>query len=87
VVRAAAWSRSVRVVRGATGSISTEDLVNMCHEMGVETDIDLDQSIALGRDIQQMVGHEAASAVLKAGKGGSSRPPIRRCRAALQTRQ
>jgi hydroxymethylglutaryl-CoA lyase len=53
---------------GATGNISTEDLVHMCHEMGVETGIDLDQLIALGRDIQQMVGHETASAILKAGK-------------------
>jgi hydroxymethylglutaryl-CoA lyase len=53
---------------GATGNIATEDLVHMCHEMGVETGIELDDVIALGRDIQQMVGHETSSFVLKAGK-------------------
>jgi hydroxymethylglutaryl-CoA lyase len=53
---------------GATGNIATEDLVNMCQEMGIDTGIDLDQVIALGRHIQQIVGHETASFILKAGK-------------------
>lgn len=53
---------------GATGNIATEDLVNMCHEMGIDTGIDLDQVIALGKHIQQIVGHETASFILKAGK-------------------
>ena len=53
---------------GASGNIATEDLVHMCHEMGVETGIDLDQVITLGKQIQQLVGHETASFILKAGK-------------------
>jgi hydroxymethylglutaryl-CoA lyase len=53
---------------GATGNIATEDLVNMCQEMGIDTGIDLDQVIALGKHIQQIVGHETASFILKAGK-------------------
>ena len=53
---------------GASGNIATEDLVHMCHEMGVETGIDLDQVISLGKHITQIVGHETSSFILKAGK-------------------
>jgi hydroxymethylglutaryl-CoA lyase len=53
---------------GASGNIATEDLVHMCHEMGVETGIDLDQIITLGKYITQIVGHETSSFILKAGK-------------------
>lgn len=52
----------------ATGNIATEDLLHMCHEMGITTDYDLDQVIALGRTIQEWIGHDTASFVLKAGK-------------------
>lgn len=53
---------------GASGNIATEDLIHMCHEMGIETDYDLDQVIAIGRAVQEIVGHETASSVLRAGK-------------------
>jgi hydroxymethylglutaryl-CoA lyase len=53
---------------GASGNIATEDLVHMCHEMGVQTGIDLDQVISLGKYITQIVGHETSSFILKAGK-------------------
>jgi len=53
---------------GASGNIATEDLVHMCHEMGIETGIDLDQTISLGNYIKQIVGHETSSFILKAGK-------------------
>ncbi|KYZ77963.1 hydroxymethylglutaryl-CoA lyase [Anaerosporomusa subterranea] len=53
---------------GATGNIATEDLIHMCQEMGVATGYDLDKMLAIGRSIQQMVSHETASFVLKAGK-------------------
>lgn len=53
---------------GATGNISTEDLVHMLHEMGVETGIDLDALIAEARQLQNIVGHELASFVIKGGK-------------------
>jgi hydroxymethylglutaryl-CoA lyase len=53
---------------GASGNIATEDLVHMCHEMGVETGIDLDQVISLAKHITQIIGHETSSFILKAGK-------------------
>ena len=53
---------------GATGNIATEDLIHMCHEMNIETGYDLDKMIAIGKNVQQIVGHDTASFVLKAGK-------------------
>lgn len=53
---------------GATGNISTEDLVHMLHEMGIETGIDLDVLIAEGRRLRNLVDHELESHVVKAGK-------------------
>jgi hydroxymethylglutaryl-CoA lyase len=53
---------------GASGNIATEDLVHMCHEMGIETGMDLDQVISLGKYIREIIGHETASFILKAGK-------------------
>lgn len=53
---------------GASGNIATEDLVHMCHEMGIETGINLDQVLSLGRYIQQIIGHDTSSFILKAGR-------------------
>jgi hydroxymethylglutaryl-CoA lyase len=53
---------------GASGNIATEDLVHMCHEMGIATGCDLDAIIVTGRYVQQLVGHATDSAVLRAGK-------------------
>ncbi len=52
---------------GATGNITTEDLVNMLHDMGVQTGIDLGKLIDCARLAQQFVGRELPSQVLKAG--------------------
>jgi hydroxymethylglutaryl-CoA lyase len=52
---------------GASGNAVTEDVVHMCHDMGVETGIDLDALLdcaALARDI---VGRDLPSALLHAG--------------------
>ncbi|MDF2636935.1 MAG: Hydroxymethylglutaryl-CoA lyase [Pelosinus sp.] len=38
---------------GASGNIATEDLIHMCHEMGIETGYDLDAVLSIGRSIQQ----------------------------------
>jgi hydroxymethylglutaryl-CoA lyase len=68
---------------GASGNIATEDLIHMCHEMGIATGIDLDASIALARRVREMVGHETASFILKAGKSSDIiRPfdPSKSCR-------
>lgn len=53
---------------GATGNIATEDLVNMLHEMGIETGIDLDALIAVARTLQEVVPHPLDSAMVRAGR-------------------
>jgi hydroxymethylglutaryl-CoA lyase len=52
---------------GATGNITTEDLVNMLHDMGISTGIDLEKLLECARIAQGYVGHELPSQVLKAG--------------------
>lgn len=52
---------------GATGNITTEDLVNMLHDMGIQTGIDLEKLLDCARMAQDFVGHELPSQVLKAG--------------------
>ena len=52
---------------GATGNITTEDLVNMLHDMGIQTGIDLNKLIECARLAQDFVGRELPSQVLKAG--------------------
>jgi hydroxymethylglutaryl-CoA lyase len=53
---------------GATGNIATEDLVNMLHEMGIETGIDLDKMIVVAEMHKEFIPHPLDSAILKAGK-------------------
>ncbi|GAC1353702.1 MAG: hydroxymethylglutaryl-CoA lyase [Herpetosiphon sp.] len=53
---------------GASGNICTEDWVHMLHMMGVETGIDLDRLLKLGRTLEPLVGHVTESQVIKSGK-------------------
>jgi hydroxymethylglutaryl-CoA lyase len=53
---------------GASGNICTEDVVNMCEEMGIETGIDLDKLIAMSRALPALLGHEVPGQVAKAGR-------------------
>ncbi len=55
---------------GATGNVSTEDLVHMLDQMGVGTGVDLDAMLAVSREAREVVGHPLESAVLRAGKSG-----------------
>jgi hydroxymethylglutaryl-CoA lyase len=52
---------------GATGNISTEDLVSMLDEMGVETGVDLDRLIDASRAVQELLGRPLGAHVLRAG--------------------
>lgn len=52
---------------GATGNVSTEDLVHMLHEMGIATGINLAMLLKEGKQLNALVGHELASQVSKAG--------------------
>ena len=55
-------------VPGAAGNVATEDLLHMLDEMGIETGIDLDQTMVLSREVTRMVGHQTDSYLLRAGK-------------------
>ncbi len=52
---------------GASGNVCTEDLVNLCHETGIETGIDLPALIRLSRKLPALLGHDVPSQVAKAG--------------------
>ncbi len=52
---------------GATGNISTEDLVSMLEEMGVVTGVDLNRLIEASRAVQELLGRPLGAHVLRAG--------------------
>jgi hydroxymethylglutaryl-CoA lyase len=52
---------------GATGNVSSEDVVSMLHEMGVETGIDLPRLIEASRAAQEVLGRPLGAHVLTAG--------------------
>lgn len=52
---------------GATGNISTEDLVHMLHEMGIKTGIDLEALIGCAKMLEELLNHELPGQVMKAG--------------------
>ncbi len=53
--------------KGAAGNICTEDLVFMCHEMGIETGIDLDALIECARMAEDIVGHQLPGKIMHGG--------------------
>ena len=53
---------------GASGNVCTEDLVSLCHEIGLTTGIDLDRLIELSRRLPVLVGHDLPGQVAKAGR-------------------
>jgi hydroxymethylglutaryl-CoA lyase len=52
----------------ATGNVCTEDLVSLCHEMGLRTGLDLQRLIDLSLRLPGLVGHELPGQVAKAGR-------------------
>ncbi len=52
---------------GSTGNVSTEDLVSMLEEMGIETGIDLPALIAASSAVQEALGRPLGAHVLTAG--------------------
>lgn len=67
---------------GATGNISTEDLVHMLEAMGVETGVDLSALLALARSLPALLGHDIPGQVAKAGRSGDLHPVPAHLRAA-----
>ena len=51
----------------AAGNICTEELVLLCEELGVETGIDLDALIEVGRLAEDIVGHQLPGELVHAG--------------------
>jgi hydroxymethylglutaryl-CoA lyase len=52
---------------GATGNISSEDLVSMLEEMGVQTGIDLERLVDASLAVQEVLGRPLGAHVLTAG--------------------
>ncbi|MCF8567341.1 hydroxymethylglutaryl-CoA lyase [Alicyclobacillus tolerans] len=59
---------------GATGNICTEDTVHMLHEMGIETQINLDALISAAKRLEKQLGHSLPGQVMKAGKTSDLHP-------------
>ncbi|WP_191488768.1 hydroxymethylglutaryl-CoA lyase [Pseudomonas sp. FEN] len=59
---------------GASGNICTEDLVNLCDEMGIATGIDLPHLLAMSRKLPALLGHELPGQVAKAGRNCDLHP-------------
>ena len=55
-------------VPGAAGNISTEDVLNLCDESGIETGIDIVKIMALSRTHRNLLNHELDSYILRAGR-------------------
>ncbi len=53
--------------KGAAGNICTEELALLAEEMGIETGIDLDALIEVGRLAESLVGHTLPSELIHAG--------------------
>ncbi|MGE3270855.1 MAG: hydroxymethylglutaryl-CoA lyase [Chloroflexota bacterium] len=51
----------------ATGNVSTEDVVHMLHEMGVETGVDLEALLDCANRMSEILGTELPGQVMKAG--------------------
>ncbi|HVZ10220.1 hydroxymethylglutaryl-CoA lyase [Rhodopila sp.] len=51
----------------AAGNICTEELVLLCEEMGIQTGVDLDKLIEVGRLAEEIVGHQLPSELIHAG--------------------
>jgi hydroxymethylglutaryl-CoA lyase len=62
---------------GASGNLSTEDIVAALHSMGIDTGIDVDKLIFASQRIAASVGHELPSKYLKAHLGALDRADSR----------
>lgn len=52
---------------GAGGNLATEDAVYLCHEMGIESGINLNQLLLVGQYLEDAIGHALPSRVYRAG--------------------
>jgi hydroxymethylglutaryl-CoA lyase len=59
--------------KGAAGNVTTEDLVFLCQELGVETGIDLEAMIEAGQLAERVVGHPLPGKLKSGGSLGKYR--------------
>ncbi|MGX9964046.1 hydroxymethylglutaryl-CoA lyase [Roseomonas sp. F4] len=52
---------------GAAGNVCTEDLVFLCHELGIETGIDLEALVECARMAERLIGRRLNGRVMHAG--------------------
>jgi hydroxymethylglutaryl-CoA lyase len=57
-----------KFVPGAAGNISTEDVLHLCEESDIDTGIDIIKVMELSRTLRQLLGHDADSYILRAGR-------------------
>ena len=55
-------------VPGATGNVSTEDVIHMMDEMEIETGIDILKIIEMAGNLKNILGHAGDSYILRAGR-------------------
>lgn len=55
-------------VPGAAGNISTEDVLHLCEESGIDTGIDITKVIELSRKLKELLNHDMDSYILRAGR-------------------
>lgn len=55
-------------VPNAAGNISTEDVINMCDEMGIDTGVDIVKVMELSRKVRDLLDHDLDSYILRAGR-------------------
>lgn len=53
---------------GATGNICTEDMVNMFHDMGLNTGLNLNSLLEASHQVEKLLGYRLPGQVMKAGK-------------------
>ena len=57
----------------AAGNICTEEIGLLCEEMGIDTGVDLDVLIEVGRMAEDIIGHQPPSELIHAGSLGAFR--------------
>ena len=55
-------------VPNAAGNISTEDVLNLCEESGIETGVDCLKIMELSKRVRDLLNHDLDSYVLRAGR-------------------
>ena len=53
---------------GKTGLVSTEDFVVVCDAMGIETGVEVDKVLNIGRWLERIIGHRLWSFSLPYGR-------------------